>query len=84
MNPTQHPSNNFVLGAPPDWDQTGPVPCRALAATRALYPNGEPVILSYWRPSAADLAALNAGALLELAVAGGAHPPVWIGVEGVP
>lgn len=79
MTPTQHISNNRVLGAPRDWDQNGPVPCGALAVTDHET-NGLPAVASFWRPDAAELAALNAGGLVMLSVAGRTHPPLMLQV----
>ena len=39
MRPTQHPSNNDVLAAPPGVDIDD---CKALAITRVLFPPGMP------------------------------------------
>lgn len=78
MDRTQHPSNNSVLGAPKGWDQ-GELPCSALPITRTSF-EGQPAMLSYWRPDAAELAALNKGGLVVLHVIGGMHPPVALGV----
>jgi len=79
MDRTQHPSNNLVLGAPIGWDQ-GELPCSALPVTRVAY-EGQPAMLSFWRPNAAELEQLNAGGLVALCVFGTSHPPVSVGVE---
>ncbi len=80
MNPTQHPSNNDVLGAPPG------VPiddCRALPITRVLYqPSGLEAVVSYWQPTPEQLRLLNEGKAVWLSVWGRTHPPVAIGVDG--
>ena len=81
MNPTQHISNNGVLGAPPDWQPEHGY-CQALPVTRAQTAEGLPVVVSFWRPSAEDLAQLAAGGLVALHVFGGAMPPVWVEVQG--
>jgi hypothetical protein len=78
MNPTQHPSNNAVLGAPAEWDQQG-MPCSALPITR-LEVSGQPTLASFWRPEPEELAALNAGGLVMLMVHSNAHPVVSVGV----
>lgn len=78
MNPTQHSSNNRVLGAPPGWDQQT-TPVSALAVTDTRF-NGTPGVASFWRPSAEELAALNAGGLVMLNVIGTTMPPVCLGV----
>jgi hypothetical protein len=79
MNRIQHPSNNAVLGAPAGWDQKE-LPCGALPITRTQC-DGFPAVVSYWRPTAEELRALNAGAPLALWVIGGTMPPVSLTVE---
>ena len=79
MDRTQHPSNNHVLGAPVGWDQKE-LPCSALPVTR-VEQDGMPAMVSFWRPTAAELAALNKGGTVALWVYGVAHPPVAVGVE---
>lgn len=79
MKPTQHPSCNAVLGAPKGWDQQGPLPCSALAITRHEL-DDMPVISSFWRPSAAELAALNTGSMVMVTVVGNTHPPLLVQV----
>lgn len=78
MTPTQHPSNNRVLGAPPGWNQRE-LPVRALAVTDTVL-EGIPCIASFWRPDAEELAALNAGGLVMLHVVGRSLPPVALAV----
>lgn len=68
MDRTQHPSNNRVLGAPQGWDQKE-LPCGALPITEAQI-DGKPVMYSFWRPDAAELAALNQGGMVALCVFG--------------
>ncbi len=79
MRPTQHPSNNRVLGAPKGWDQ-GALPCGALAITDAVY-EGVPHVISFWRPDADELARLNAGGTVALWITGRTMPPVSVAVE---
>lgn len=78
MNPTQHPSNNRVLSAPAGWDHSQ-APVHALAITDTVL-QGAPCIASFWRPDAAELAALNAGGLVMLHVIGRTMPPVALAV----
>lgn len=80
MRPTQHPSNNAVLAAPPG---IGIEQCVPLAITRAQYPDGMPVVISYWQPSQSEREAIAAGALVAFQCWGNTHPPVFIGVDGV-
>jgi hypothetical protein len=79
MNKHQHPSNNDVLGAPVGWNQ-GDLTCAALPITRAKFGDMEAVV-SYWRPSAEELAVLNAGGSVELAILGRTIPPVMLSVD---
>lgn len=78
MRKTQHPTNNAVLGAPAWWDQ-GELPCGALPITRTEV-DGVPAVVSYWTPSAQELAALNAGKPVALWVVGQTMPPVALEV----
>lgn len=80
MRATQHPSNTRVLGAPEGWDQ-GALPCNAIPITDALYQDSVRAVVSYWQPSAEDLAILNAGGLICLSVIGVTMPPVAIFAE---
>ena len=79
MNKVQHSSNNDVLGAPPG------VPieqCHALPITRVRFADGGRAAVSFWRPSAAELALMNEGKPVRLCVLGGTHPPLVLGVDG--
>ena len=58
MNKIQHSSNNNVLGAPTGWVQ-GDVPCAALPVTHTEC-DGLACVVSYWCPTAEELAVLNA------------------------
>jgi hypothetical protein len=74
----QHTSNNGVLGAPPGWDQKE-LPCGALPITRTEI-DGHAVMVSFWKPDADELAALQAGKAVALLVYGNVHPVVAISV----
>lgn len=80
MRPTQHPSNNDVLGAPPG---IAIEECKALPITRVQYSNGMPAVWSFWQPSEAEKAAIAAGAPVRFSCWGKTHPPVHIGVDGI-
>jgi hypothetical protein len=82
MNFTEHPTNNRNLGAPAGWDQQA-MPCTSLPVTLHEDPAVGPVWVSYWKPSEAERSAIAAGALIELTIFGGGHPPVALSVEGV-
>lgn len=80
MRPTQHPSNNLVLGAPSGWDQSESA-CHALAVTTLPADDSGPaVVMSWWRPTDAELRALIAGHTVRLSVVGERMPPVSIEV----
>lgn len=79
MRPTQHPSNNRVLGAPVGWDQDE-LPCSALAITDMVH-EGVPHVVSFWLPTAEELAALNAGGTVALWIVGRTMPPAAVSVE---
>lgn len=79
MNKFQHKSNNRVLGAPQGWDQQQ-LPCDALPITVAEW-NGMPSVISYWKPTPEELAQLNAGHVVALAIIGETMPPVALYVE---
>ncbi|MCX7289649.1 hypothetical protein [Janthinobacterium sp.] len=80
MQKIQHPSNNGVLGAPAGWDQAN-LPCGALPITRTQL-SDLPAVVSYWRPSADELAVLDSGGAIALWVLGVTMPPVNLSVEG--
>lgn len=79
MNKIQHPSNNSVLGAPAGWDQKI-LPCSALPITRTEV-DGQPAVVSFWKPTPEELALLNQGQAIALWVIGGTMPPVSLTVE---
>ncbi len=79
MQRTQHPSNNSVLGAPEGWDQKE-LPCGALPITRTEC-DGFPAVVSFWRPTAEELAQLSAGGTVALWVIGSTMPPVSLTVD---
>lgn len=79
MNPTQHPSNNAVLGAPPGWDHQE-LPCDALPVTRTEW-GGLSAVVSYWQPTPAEIEAIKAGQPVQLWVCGASMPPVALMVE---
>lgn len=81
MRPTQHPSNNDVLGAPPGVSHDE---CQALPITRVFYHDiGVPAVVSFWQPSPAERQAIAAGALVQLSCWGETHPPIALSVDGV-
>lgn len=79
MNRTQHASNNDVLGAPPG---TPINDCMALPVTRVLFDETEPAVVSFWRPTDAELSLMAQGYAVRLCVMGRTHPPLSLGVDG--
>lgn len=80
MRPTQHPSNNDVLRAPPG---STIEQCRPLAITRIRYEDGTDAVASFWQPTEAERSAIAAGAPICFLALGRTHPPMQIGVDGV-
>lgn len=78
MNPTQHTSNNRVLGAPKSWDQ-GELGCSALAITDHEI-QGHQCLSSFWRPDAVELEALAKGGMVMVSAYGGTMPPISVAV----
>lgn len=76
----QHPSNNLELKPPTDWDHAA-TPCESLHATITKDPSGLPVMCSFWRPDAEELAAMQAGYPVVLMVYSNSHPVVAMAVE---
>ena len=74
MNFVPHSSNNMLLAAPKGMDN-----CAILPATMMIEDN-QTIIASFWKPTAEELAALNANGHVTLYVWGTMHPPVAIGV----
>lgn len=80
MIPTRFDGVTNYLGAPPSWDPDGdlgecdPLPVKVdnLGFT------------SMWTPDSDELAALNAGACVQLTIMAAAHPVVAVGVSTVP
>jgi hypothetical protein len=80
MNPIEFEGQTVLLGPPPG---TPRGECGALPVKRVQVGTFGGYFMSYWKPTPEELAALNAGAHVALAVHGGAHPPVWLDVERV-
>ena len=80
MRPTQHPTNNDVLRAPPGVPHEE---CQPLAITRIGYTDGALAVRSYWQPNQQEREALAAGALVCFECWGTTHPPVALSVDGV-
>lgn len=80
MKQVNHPLCNRVLGAPKGWNAnegTKALPCDALAVRDDVI-NGVPVVISFWKPDAQELALLNAGGTVALHVCGYSMPPVML------
>lgn len=80
-----HPANaTRILGVPPEWDSTKQGACSALPIIDYKDDAEQPWMMSVWRPSAEDLAMLNAGHGLSLHVLGTSHPVVGLGLTELP
>lgn len=77
MIPTKFSGVTQYLGAPPGWDHDGDLgECMPLPIKR-----DEHGLTSMWVPDADELAALNAGAAVQLTIMANAHPVVSVGVS---
>ena len=79
MKPTEHPTNNAVLTAPPEMSDEK---VELLPFTRIKFINGDLACVSFWQPSPAELALLNSGKAVRLCVLGTTHAPLSLGVDG--
>lgn len=70
------------LGVPQEWDTATQGACSPLPVID-YEEGGSPWMLSVWKPDADDLAALNAGHGITLAILGKAHPVVAVGITNV-
>jgi hypothetical protein len=70
---------NRELGAPKGWDEEKHGKCEPLPVFAEVV-NGHICMTSAWKPSAEELASLNAGAAVALVIYGSVHPPVAVGV----
>ncbi|PDT77206.1 hypothetical protein [Bradyrhizobium sp. C9] len=75
---------NMTLGAPPNWDEERDGTCFALPIRAEVINNSMPSLTSAWKPTAEELARLNAGAPVHLRVISRTHPPVMLEVGEVP
>ncbi len=80
MNFIKHPTNNAVLGAPANWEHAA-LPVDALPVTRGDI-GGKDVVVSFWRPTPEEIAAIVAGRAVALVVVGESMPPVALTVDG--
>ena len=70
-----------AIGKPADWDQTLDGSCGTIFVTDAIdVQSGMNVMYSIYKPTPADLAALNAGGVLRLGIMGKSHPVFQLGV----
>lgn len=80
MIPTKFPGVTQYLGAPPGWDHDSDLgECMPLPIMR-----DENGFTSMWVPDSDELAALNAGAAVQLTIMAPVHPVVSVQVGMVP
>lgn len=79
MNPVEFEGQSTLLAPPPGTPrgECGALPVQVFGGAFGF------VFSSFWRPTIEELAQLNAGAHVRLAVHGAAHPPVWVDVARV-
>ena len=71
MTPIKHPSNNIMCRPPANWDdQGGAMQLPAMYATMGEI-KGTKVVLTYWEPTAEEVAMLLAGGRVQLTCLGG-------------
>jgi hypothetical protein len=80
MNPIRPKSTTRELGKPVDWDEAkngkcDTLPIEDLTIDTLLF------MRSLWKPSADELATLNAGGCVELYIQGSVHPVVAMSVS---
>ncbi len=75
MKPVEFEGQDVLLKPPPNMPRgsCGQLPVKVF----------EGCLVSYWKPSAAELAQLNAGELVRVSIMGERQPPVSIAVERV-
>lgn len=76
MLPVNHNTANRVLRAPPG-QEDDVIAIQVRDDMSGVYPT----VVSFWKPNAAELAALNVGAVVTCSVMGRTMPPIYIGVE---
>lgn len=82
MKPIIFKGYDVALNAPKDWLPSRDGECSALPVKIAEY-SGHPALLSYWKPNASELRALNEGQSVCLGIVGRSHPPVFLMVDKV-
>lgn len=75
MRPTTHLSNNCTFMPPEGMDN-----CESIQGTRAVLGDTQ-AIITFWKPSAEELASLNAGGSVSVCLLTGRLPPMRIDVE---
>lgn len=70
-----------VLGKPRDWNEEKNGRCGSLPICDIVTPDGLPVMVSAWVPTAAELKRLVAGQPVYLWIYGHSHPPVALTVR---
>lgn len=77
MTPVYTKDTNLDLGAPENWNRELQGDCISLPC---IWKNERFLsYTSFWKPTAEELAVLNAGGAVTLEVCGLSHPPVMIG-----
>lgn len=82
MLPVNIQDHDRVLSKPEGWDDSVSGECKPLKI-RDRSDSGVEWMESEWKPSPEELAAMNAGRSVLLAVFGNEHPPVSLSVGGV-
>jgi hypothetical protein len=78
MSPITHPSNTRTLGAPADWPVDPLIPCNALGITDTQVGPSMPAMVSFWKPTEAEIVMLANGGVVRLWIVGSTHPVVMV------
>lgn len=71
------------IGKPKNWDEATQGPCASLPV-RDVIVDGQPFMLSAWKPTAAELELLNKGLGIYLGVSGFNSPVLFMGIGDAP
>lgn len=78
MNPVPIINHTRVVGASQGYIG---LPIRDEQVNCSVNGEGTPMMVTAWQPTPEELAALNAGAVVQVKILGTIHPPIMLGVE---
>lgn len=80
MTPFHHPRCNGTYGPPRRWNAKQRPPVAAIPVLQTTV-DGIPAVISFWRPSPAELLQLQRGGVVSLCVLSPIQPVVRVGAE---